>query len=50
MKQVNKIYQRHKDEFTDTMTTVVKVTASHKSMTYGELSSGVRLFFSEVLI
>ncbi|QTL40591.1 Bro-N domain-containing protein [Xenorhabdus budapestensis] len=46
MKQVNKIYQRHKDEFTDTMTTVVKVTASDKSMTYGELSSDVRLFSS----
>ncbi|MGJ0580942.1 BRO family protein, partial [Xenorhabdus bovienii] len=46
MKQVNKIYQRHKDEFTDTMTTVVKVTASAKSMGYGELSSDVRLFSS----
>ncbi|MDE9483235.1 hypothetical protein KKJ06_22480 [Xenorhabdus bovienii] len=46
MKQVNKIYQRHKDEFTETMTTVVKVTASAKSMSYGELSSDVRLFSS----
>ncbi|MCC8466993.1 BRO-N domain-containing protein [Photorhabdus bodei] len=46
IKQVNKIYQRHKDEFTDTMTTVVKVTASEKSMSYGELSSDLRLFSS----
>ncbi|WP_289992097.1 BRO-N domain-containing protein [Photorhabdus laumondii] len=44
IKQVNKIYQRHKDEFTDTMTTVVKVTASEKSMSYGELMADVRLY------
>jgi prophage antirepressor-like protein len=42
VKHVNKIYQRHKDEFTDTMTT--KVTVSDKSMSYGALQMEVRLF------
>lgn len=42
VKQVNKIYQRHKDEFTESMTT--KVTVSDKSNTYGELQKEVRLF------
>ncbi|MGJ0194565.1 BRO family protein [Pantoea sp. RRHST58] len=41
-KHVNKIYQRHKDEFTDSMTT--KVTVSDKSNTYGVLQSDLRLF------
>lgn len=30
-KQINKIFQRHKDEFTDSMTTVSKVTVSNKN-------------------
>lgn len=42
VKQVNKIFHRHKDEFTENMTT--KVTVSDKSMTYGGLSKEVRLF------
>ncbi|MCW1825721.1 BRO family protein [Enterobacter asburiae] len=41
-KQVNKIFQRHKDEFTGSMTT--KVTVSDKSNTYGYLSNDLRLF------
>jgi hypothetical protein len=42
VKQVNKIYQRHKDEFSESMTT--KVTNSDKSMSYGALQSEIRLF------
>ncbi|QQU53729.1 BRO-N domain-containing protein [Serratia liquefaciens] len=42
VKQVNKIFQRHKEEFTESMTT--KVTVSDKSMSYGELTKEVRLF------
>lgn len=42
VKQVNKIFQRHKEEFTENMTT--KVTVSDKSMSYGELTIEVRLF------
>lgn len=42
VKQVNKIFQRHKEEFTESMTT--KVTVSDKSMSYGELTIEVRLF------
>ncbi|TNL03442.1 hypothetical protein CYD30_25020 [Kosakonia cowanii] len=42
VKQVNRIYQRHKDEFTESMTT--KVTVSDKSITYGALQSEIRLF------
>ncbi|MDF7631187.1 BRO family protein [Erwiniaceae bacterium L1_55_4] len=41
-KHVNKTYQRHKDEFTDSMTT--KVTVSYKSNTYGILQPELRLF------
>lgn len=41
-KQVNKIFKRHEDEFTDSMTT--KVTVSDKSMSYGSLSKDIRLF------
>jgi prophage antirepressor-like protein len=46
MRQVNKIYQRHKDEFTDTMTTVSKVTFYEKLMSCTDLNSDVRLFSS----
>ncbi|XUU49133.1 BRO-N domain-containing protein [Serratia nematodiphila] len=42
VKQVNKIFQRHKEEFTESMTT--KVTVSDKSMSYGELTIEARLF------
>lgn len=42
VKQVNKIFSRHKDEFTESMTT--KVTVSDKSMTCGALSAEIRLF------
>lgn len=31
IKQVNKIFQRHKDEFTDSMSTLTKVTVSNKN-------------------
>lgn len=41
-KQVNKIFKRHEDEFTGSMTT--KVTVSDKSMSYGELNREIRLF------
>ncbi|MDQ5990032.1 BRO family protein [Providencia stuartii] len=42
VKQVNKIYQRHNDEFTETMTT--KVTVSGKSIGYENLTKELRLF------
>lgn len=42
VKQVNKIYQRHADEFTETMT--AKVTVSGKSTGYDNLTKDIRLF------
>ncbi|CDH01614.1 Bro-N domain-containing protein [Xenorhabdus bovienii] len=43
-KKVANLYSRHKDEFTESMSTVAKVRTSKESMAYGCLLSEVRLY------
>lgn len=43
-KKVANLYNRHKDEFTDSMSIVAKVRTSDKSIGYDKLLSDVRLY------